>query len=76
MSAIRGALGEQGFELITVFDKSSNWFTNMEKGFMLFKREIPPGTDPEGAWCVQVDSTGALKPLDGETHGYPERQAW
>jgi hypothetical protein len=44
-------LGQIGFELVTVFDKASNWFVGLEKGFMLFKRAVPPGESADGPWC-------------------------
>lgn len=44
-------LGEHGWELVTVYDKSSNWFASMEKGFMLFKRPVPEGEEPDGKWA-------------------------
>lgn len=49
------AAGEAGWELVTIYDKSSNWFAEMEKGFMLFKRPVPPGArlgDTE--WCMTL----------------------
>lgn len=33
-------LGDAGWELVTVFDKTSNWLAGMEKGFLLFKRPV------------------------------------
>ncbi|MGD9996980.1 MAG: hypothetical protein AB7R77_06020 [Ilumatobacteraceae bacterium] len=48
-------LGSQGFELVTVYDKASNWFNGYEKGFMLFKREVPDGSEPDGPWCALLD---------------------
>jgi hypothetical protein len=47
-----GDSGKDGWELISVYDKSTNWFAGMEKGFMLFKRSVAPGTTlrPE-EWC-------------------------
>lgn len=45
--------GEAGWELVTVYDKSSNWLAGLEKGFMLMKRPVPAGSDPHG-WCVVV----------------------
>lgn len=42
--------GQQGWELVTVYDKASNWIQGIEKGFVLFKRPVPPGVEPEGGW--------------------------
>lgn len=43
--------GQNGWELVTVYDKASNWFQGWEKGFALFKRPVPPGDEPEGGWA-------------------------
>ena len=49
------ALGSEGWELITIYDKASNWFNGMEKGFMLFKRPVPPGVRvADHEWCIAV----------------------
>ena len=45
MSEVLANAGSHGWELVTVMDKASNWFTGMEKGFMLLKREIPEGIE-------------------------------
>lgn len=42
--------GQHGWELVGVYDKSSNWIAGMEKGFMLFKRPVPDGQEPDGPW--------------------------
>jgi len=55
MTRVLGYLGSNGYELATVYDKASNWLTGMEKGFMLFKRHVPAGTDPVGDWCQVLD---------------------
>jgi hypothetical protein len=52
-----GELGRDGWELITIYDKSSNWLTGMEKGFALFKR-VAPENVADGEWCI-VDERGA-----------------
>ena len=52
MAAVLGQAGAAGWELITVFDKQSNWIGSMEKGFMMMKRPVPPGIDP-GEWVVE-----------------------
>jgi hypothetical protein len=46
-----GALGQDGWELVTIYDKASNWFDGMEKGFALFKRAVPDGEEPIGPWA-------------------------
>ncbi|MBK5221570.1 MAG: hypothetical protein JJE52_01570 [Acidimicrobiia bacterium] len=42
--------GQQAWEHVTVYDKASNWVQGFEKGFILFKRAVPPGEQPEGGW--------------------------
>jgi hypothetical protein len=51
MATVFGALGSQGWELVGMYDKSSNWFNAMEKGFALFKRVVAEGEEPDGAWA-------------------------
>jgi hypothetical protein len=58
MANVLAASGEFGWELVGVYDKASNWMNNMEKGFMLFKRPIPPGVRlAESDWCVTLSDT-------------------
>lgn len=76
MATVLGSLGAQGFELVTVYDKASNWFAGMEKGFMLFKREVPAGSEPDGAWYVTVNEAGELVLPGADRYGDPEGQAW
>ena len=52
MQRVLGLAGEYGWELVAVYDKTSNWFAGLEKGFMLFKRAVPEGVDARGFWCV------------------------
>lgn len=55
MQQVFATLGAEGWELVTVYDKASNWFADMEKGFMLFKRPVPPGqTVPDDQWCIAL----------------------
>jgi len=55
MQVAFGALGSEGWELITIYDKASNWLSGSEKGFMLFKRAVPPGQRlPEDQWCITL----------------------
>ncbi len=44
-------LGADGWQLVATYDKASNWFTGMEKGFLLFMRVVPPGEEPVGPWA-------------------------
>lgn len=46
-----GHLGEDGWELVTVYDKASNSMVGFENGFMLFKRPVQTGEEPTGAWA-------------------------
>jgi len=50
MSAAFGHLGSEGWELVAMYDKSSNWLAGMEKGFAIFKRSVPDGEEPDGPW--------------------------
>ena len=55
MQTVFGQLGQHGWELVTVYDKASNWLANMEKGFMLFKRPVPAGERLEDdEWCIAI----------------------
>jgi hypothetical protein len=51
MGAALSYFGRNGWELVTMYDKASNWLQGTENGFMLFKRAVPDGAEPEGAWC-------------------------
>ena len=51
MTQTLGDLGAHGWELVGVYDKASNWFQGAEKGFMLFKRPVAPGIEPDTAWA-------------------------
>lgn len=58
MQLVLGHLGSEGWELISIYDKGSNWLGGMEKGFMLLKRPVPPGaTLTEDQWCIAVSVT-------------------
>ena len=43
--------GQHGWELAHTFDKASNWLQGMEQGFMIFKRPVGAGEEPEGGWA-------------------------
>lgn len=51
MVRVLGDMGSAGWELVVIYDKSSNWLQGMEKGFALFKREVPDGQKPVGPWA-------------------------
>ena len=51
-----GLAGEAGWELVTIYDKSSNWFADLEKGFMLLRRRAPVGVEPK-SWSIQFHAT-------------------
>lgn len=53
MAGVLGAAGENGWELVTVYDKASNWLGGMEKGFMLLKRRVPEGAGVS-QWCITL----------------------
>lgn len=54
--AALGGAGEKGWELVTVYDKASNWLQGFEKGFLLFKRPVLEDEEPEGPWVRFVRS--------------------
>ena len=56
-------LGAHGWELVGMYDKASNWFSDMEKGFAVFKREVPDGEEPDGPWAEWqfADEVGETK---------------
>jgi hypothetical protein len=59
MSGALGELGQHGWELVTVYDKASNWMASLEKGFMLLKRPVPPGQRlGDDKWCIAVNLAG------------------
>jgi hypothetical protein len=47
--------GMHGWRLLAVYDKSSNWWGGMEKGFLLLMREVPEGVEPR-QWCIITDT--------------------
>jgi uncharacterized protein DUF4177 len=51
LTNILGELGADGWELVHVYDKASNWFANMEKGLAIFKRPVPASEKPDGPWA-------------------------
>ena len=54
-----GAAASQGWELVGVYDKASNWLSGMEKGFILLKRQVPPGVRlREDDWCITLNMSG------------------
>jgi hypothetical protein len=54
-----GAAASQGWELVGVYDKASNWLSGMEKGFILLKRQVPAGVRlREDEWCISLNLTG------------------
>ena len=71
-----GALGSEGWELVHVYDKSSNWWANMEKGFAIFKRSVDPEAEPEGPWATWQHATEfAVGSVPGKARGYDEEYA-
>jgi hypothetical protein len=54
---VLGELGEHGWELVAIYDKSSNWLVGMEKGFALMRREVPDGEEPDGPWGALMFAT-------------------
>ena len=45
--------GSRGWELVSVHDRASNWFGGPERGFVVFKRDIPDGVEVS-SWCISL----------------------
>ncbi len=55
MQQVLAVAGENGWDLVHVYDKASNW-TNGELGFMLFRRPVQPGVRlPADQWCIALE---------------------
>jgi hypothetical protein len=70
LAFVLGHLGAQGWELMHVYDKMSNWIQSAEKGFAIFKRVVLPGEDPEGPWAAWTRAVA--KPLPAAPKGTAE----
>jgi hypothetical protein len=70
-----GQLGSEGWELVHVYDKASNWLDGMEKGFALFKRPVAPGEEPDGPWSAVLDLT-SFAPADAPGPARSEGRGW
>ena len=71
LEAALGHLGRHGWELAGVYDKASNWWLGFEKGFLLFKRPVPEGEEPDGPWS-EVWHADSLAYLDAPQPGGPD----
>jgi len=55
MQAVLGQAGANGWQLISIYDKASNWQSGVEKGFMLLRKPVPPGVRLDDAeWCMTI----------------------
>lgn len=61
--------GQRGWDLVAVYDKESNWASSGEKGFVLLKRPVAAGAEPEGGSWAQFWST------DQVVQAYKEQKA-
>lgn len=52
MQEALGTLGAQGWDLVAVLDKASNWIGGTEKGFLLLKRRWEGADDPVDGWAI------------------------
>ena len=59
MQAMLARAGAHGWELAATMDKASNWWAGMEKGFLLLKRPVSEGAEPE-SWCIMDSAAGQL----------------
>lgn len=55
LDAMLAAAGSAGWELIGVYDKASNWWQGMEKGFAILRRRVPDGHHPR-RWCYTINA--------------------
>jgi hypothetical protein len=73
-------MGAAGWELVAIYDKSSNWLRDMEKGFALFKRLVPDGQKPLGPWAEgghhDEDWTDVFPSTLWLGFGRPREDAW
>ena len=80
MARVLSFLGEQGYELVGVYDKADNLWTSFENGFLMFKREVAEGDAPDGPWCGVVDMDNLrirVPKMDGlGPNGFPVGEAW
>lgn len=65
-------MGAEGWELVHVYDKASNWFANLEKGFVLFKRPVASDAEPVGPWASWEYAKGQGS---GDARGYDDDYA-
>jgi hypothetical protein len=70
LAMVLGQLGAQGWELVHVYDKASNWVQQSENGLAIFKRPVAPDEHPEGAWAAWTRAS--QKPLPPPAKGTPE----
>lgn len=47
MTEVLASAGSAGWELISIYDKASNWLGGLEKGFMMLKRPVPDDVEPD-----------------------------
>jgi len=53
--AVLGQAGANGWQLVSIYDKASNWQSGMEKGFMLLRKPVPAGVRLDDAeWCMTI----------------------
>ena len=54
-----GIAASEGWDLVAIYDKASNWMQGMEKGFILLKRPVPDGrTMRADEWCITLNLAG------------------
>jgi hypothetical protein len=72
---VLGSLGAEGWELVHVYDKASNWLAGTEKGFALFKRAVAEGDSPPEGWAVALDPNDFPDVSISEYTGRPKNAA-
>ena len=61
MAMVLGSAGAEGWELVAIYDKTSNWtdLVGKEKGFILMKRPVVAGARlADDAWCIDLSLAG------------------
>jgi hypothetical protein len=50
--------GAEGWELIDIYDRDTSVPSGMDKAYMMFKRPVPEGAQPEGGWSQTIEAAG------------------
>lgn len=70
-----GFLGSEGWELVALYDKTSNWLSGMEKGFAIFKKEVGAGDLEPEQWASWDHADFVGRPSEERRRFGPQRLA-